>query len=92
MELRHSGSMPKMKHTNLTLIMLIIGGSRGVCQVHIPPWDPILSFSHTFLLKSACIGGPHPLMGPHAPLTGPCPPMGNPGSATANGLWPVMGV
>ena len=25
-----------------------------------PPWVPILSFSHTCLVKSACIGGPRP--------------------------------
>ena len=35
-----------------------------------PLWDPILSFSHTFSLKSAHVGGPRP------------PPTGNPGSAT----------
>ena len=27
-------------------------------------WDPILSFSHTFSLKSALDGGPRPPMGP----------------------------
>ena len=43
-----------------------------------PLWDPILSFSHIFSLKSAHIGGPHP------PLMGACPPMGNPRSTTAN--------
>ena len=38
-----------------------IGGSRGACPVHIPPpWDPILSFSHTFSPKSAHVGGPRP--------------------------------
>ena len=53
-----------------------IGGSRGVCWVHAPLQDQILSFSHTFLPKSTHVRGPHP----H--LMGPCPPMGNPGSAT----------
>ena len=28
--------------------------------VHTPPWDPILSFSHTFTPKSTHIGGPCP--------------------------------
>ena len=28
--------------------------------MHAPPWDPILSFLHTFSLKSAHIGGPRP--------------------------------
>ena len=37
-----------------------IGGSRGACPAHAPLWDPILSFSHTFSLKSAHIRGPHP--------------------------------
>ena len=46
----------------------LIGGSRGACWVHTPLWDPILLFSHTFLPKRTCIGGPCP------PLTGPCPP------------------
>ena len=35
-----------------------------------PPWDPILSFSHTFSLKSVRVGGPHP------PLMGARPPYG----------------
>ena len=35
-----------------------------------PLWDPILSFSHTFSPKSACVGGPH------APLTDARPPYG----------------
>ena len=39
---------------------LFIGGSRGMCRVHAPPWDPILSFSHTFLPKSTRVGGPPP--------------------------------
>ena len=38
----------------------IIGRSRGACWVHAPPWDPILLFLHTFLLKSAHVGGPRP--------------------------------
>ena len=41
----------------------------GACPAHVPLRDPILSFSHTFLVKSACIGSPWPPMGP-------CPPMG----------------
>ena len=53
----------------LFIISKVIGGSRGVCLVHTPPWDPILSFSHTFSPKSAHVGGPRP-------------PTGNPGSAT----------
>ena len=44
-----------------------LGG--GAYQAHATLQDPILSFLHTFLPKSACIRGP-------------CPPMGNPGSAT----------
>ena len=32
----------------------------GACPAHAPPWDPILSFSHTFLPKSAHVGGPCP--------------------------------
>ena len=55
-----------------------IGGSRGACQAHAPLWDQILSFSHTFLLKSTHVGGPRP----PPPPNGSTPPMGNPGSAT----------
>ena len=41
-----------------------IGGSRGcVPGASHPLWDLILSFSHTFSVKSARIRGPHPLMG-----------------------------
>ena len=40
-----------------------------------PPWDPILSFSHTFSPKSTHIRG-------RRSLTGSRSPMGNPGSAT----------
>ena len=47
-----------------------------------PPWDPILSFSHTFSLKSAHVRGPRP-----PPLTGARPPTGNPGSATGKGCY-----
>ena len=59
-------------------MVLSIGGSREACPVHAPPplRDQILSFSHTFLLKSTHVGGPHPPMGPRPP------PTGNPGSAT----------
>ena len=42
------------------------GASAGMC---LPPWDPILSFSHIFSPKSACIG-----VG--APPTAWCPPNG----------------
>ena len=46
-----------------------IGGSRGRCAGRTPPlWDPILSFSHTFLSKSAHVGGPHPPNGSTPPL------------------------
>ena len=43
----------------------------GALPVHPPPpqWDPILSYSHTFLPKSACIRGWHPPMAQ-------CPPNG----------------
>ena len=44
--------------------------------MHAPLWDPILSFLHTFSLKSARVGGPHP------PNGCTLPPMGNPGSTT----------
>ena len=52
----------------------IIGGfgGGGVLDARHPLLDPILSFLHTFSLKSARIGGPRP----------PPPPTGNPGSAT----------
>ena len=46
-----------------------IGGSRGACPAQAPPpWDPILSFSHTFSPKSAHVRGPRPT------LTGARPP------------------
>ena len=38
-----------------------------MCRAHAPLRIPILSFLHTFSLKSTCVGGPHPL------LTGPRP-------------------
>ena len=50
-----------------------LGGHAG----HTPPY--ILSFSHTFLPKSAHIGGPYP-------PNGSMPPMGNPGSTTVTVL------
>ena len=56
------------------LPLVDLGGVPGACPP--PPWDPILSFSHTFSPKCAHVGGPHP-------LTGARPPTGNPGSATA---------
>ena len=44
-----------------------IGGSRGRAGAR-PLQDPILSFSHTFSLKSAHVGGQnHPKMGPRPP-------------------------
>ena len=49
----------------------------GMLGARPPLWDPILSFWHTFSLKSACIGGPCP-----PPPLGARPPTGNPGSAT----------
>ena len=48
----------------------------GVPGTRHPLWDPILSFSHTFSPKSACVGCPHP------PNEYTPPPTGNPGSAT----------
>ena len=68
-----------------------IGGSRGAppARPNPPPeQDPFLSFSHTFLPKSACVRGQHPPDG-SAP-----PPTGNPGSTT--GLdkyyhWQIQG-
>ena len=42
-------------------------GGGGVPGTRHPLRDPILLFSHTFSLKSACIGGPHPQR-VHAPL------------------------
>ena len=44
-----------------------IGRSRGVCLVHAPLWNPILSFLHTFSPKSAHIGGPCPPQWVHTP-------------------------
>ena len=50
-----------------------IGRSKRGCHWYMPPqWDPILSFSHMFVPKSAHAGGR-------------CPPMGNPGSTTVVG-------
>ena len=37
-----------------------IGGSRGGCLCTSPQWDPFLSFSHMFSLKSACVVGRRP--------------------------------
>ena len=65
------------------LFLHYIGGSRGRYRraPHpTPQQDPFLSFSHTFLLKSVCVGGRRPPL----PTTGRRPnPTGNPGSATA---------
>ena len=49
-----------------------IGGSRGHAWHTHPPWDPIISFSHTFSVKSTCIAGPHPPNGSMPPM-GPNP-------------------
>ena len=54
-----------------------IGGSRGACRRTPPLQDPILSFSHTFSLKSAHVGGQNPPKWVHAP------PTENPGSGPA---------
>ena len=51
-----------------------IGGSRGRAGARPPLQDPILSFSHTFSLKSAHVGSQKP------PKMGPRPPTENPGS------------
>ena len=48
--------------------IIFIGGSRGACPAHTPPWDRILSFSHTFSPKSAHVGGPCPPNGCTPPL------------------------
>ena len=55
--------------------LAISGGSRGHHQHAPPQWDPILSFSHTFLPKSTRVRGWHP------PNGSVLSPMGNPGSA-----------
>ena len=62
----------------ITIYIIVIGRSGGGGRAgHMPPlWDPILSFSHTFSLKSVHVGGPCP------PLMSAHPPTGNPGSAT----------
>ena len=39
----------------------------GTCRADTPLQDPILSFSHTFSLKSARVGGPHPSKGSTPP-------------------------
>ena len=57
-------------------ILLSLADPRGGALLVLDPQqDPILLFSHTFLPKSAHIGG-------QAPQTAQCPPMGNPGSPT----------
>ena len=58
-----------------------LGGMPGICT---PLQDPILSFSHTFLVTSACIRGPCPPQWVHAP------PTGNPGSATEVGMVTIV--
>ena len=52
-----------------------IGGSRGHAWSTPSLQDPVLSFPHTFSPKSARVGGPRPLTGPHHPT-------GNPESAS----------
>ena len=43
------------------ILIKIIGGSGGdMPGARHPLWDPIPSFLHTFSLKSARVGGPHP--------------------------------
>ena len=52
------------------LSLQCIGGSRGGVPGSRPPlWDPILSFLHTFSLKSTRVGDPHP------PQMGACRPL-----------------
>ena len=58
----------------------LIGRSRGCSWCMPPQQDPILSFLHTFLPKSAHIGGWHP------PPMARHPPTGNPGSAPVPGV------
>ena len=36
------------------------GGGGGAYRAHAPLWDPIISFLHTFSLKSTSVGGPCP--------------------------------
>ena len=65
-----------MKGTRQACVVSI-GGSKGggACRPTPPLQDPILSFSHTFSLKSAHVGGQNPpKMGPRPP------PTENPGS------------
>ena len=47
---------------------MTIGGSRGAPPARTPPkQDPILSFSHPFLPKSAHVGGQCPPTAPYPP-------------------------
>ena len=48
-------------------IVFYIGGSRGRAWHTYPLQDPILLFSHTFSLKSACFGGRRPPNGSMPP-------------------------
>ena len=57
-----------LPHIQITSALVDPGGATGAPP---PQQDQILSFSHTFLPKSAHVGGRRPL-----------PPAGNPGSAT----------
>ena len=51
---------------DLSVALADLGG--GGRARHTPPMrDPILSFLHTFLPKSAHVGGPHPPMVPRPP-------------------------
>ena len=65
---RCSGALRKeliLEHYFQTCVAL---ADRGGVPGARPLQDPVLSFSHTFLAKSARIGGPQPhLIGPHPP-------------------------
>ena len=66
----------KFTELNECMIPIAVVDPGGVPPACAPQQDPILSFSHTFLLKSIRIRG-------SCPPNGSAPPMGNPGSATA---------
>ena len=59
-----------LKMEEITINDHVIDESRGDVPVARPLPDPILSFSHTFLLKSTCVRGPCP------PPNGSTPPCG----------------
>ena len=64
------------KEEQLVISVALADLGEGVPGARLPIRDPILLFSHTFLPKRTCVGGPC------LPLTGPRPPTENPGSAT----------